>query len=149
MKGLAKKLSPSFLEKHSILYRPISETQRAGGIGSSHGPLTGHGYPEGEQRIFQMESVMGKVSLKMVFCALFALVLSGCSMFELPSKSDFSTTWVSREGKTREQLAVDQKECSRDAMLASPPAFFGEGHGGGGDMKVFNSCMRAKGWVKE
>ncbi len=90
----------------------------------------------------------GKAVLKMVSCVLFASILSGCSAFEFPPKLEFSSTWVSKEGKTKEQLAEDQKACSRDAMIASPPAFFGEGHSSG-DMKVFNSCMRAKGWVKE
>lgn len=91
---------------------------------------------------------MSSTALKLFVFALIVSVLTGCSMIDFPPKMEFKSTWVSKEGKTPEQLAEDRKECSRDAMMASSPAFFGEGRSGG-DMKVFDSCMRAKGWVKE
>jgi hypothetical protein len=77
-------------------------------------------------------------------------MVAGCSQFRLPSKTDFSSNWVSKEGKSKDQLYEDQKECTRDAKSVSSPAFPGEmGGGGGGDMKAFDRCMRAKGWTKE
>jgi hypothetical protein len=76
-------------------------------------------------------------------------MLSGCSLLDLKSKMEFSVKWVSTEGKTSEQLNEDQKECTHEAMLMSAPKFPGELGGGGGDMQVFDKCMRSKGWVKE
>jgi len=89
--------------------------------------------------------------LRLSCLALCFAVLGGCmeGSLSLP-KMDFSVTWTSKDGKPKEQLEADMKECARDARAASPPAFFGEvSRGGGGDMKVFDACMRAKGWEKE
>ena len=92
----------------------------------------------------------GKKFLTLFACILCTALLAGCTGNPLPSKSDFTMTWVSKDrSKSRDQLYEDQKECTRESKLASPPGFFGEGSQGGGDMKAFNNCMRAKGWVKE
>ncbi|MEN6440802.1 MAG: hypothetical protein ABFD97_19700 [Syntrophobacter sp.] len=94
---------------------------------------------------------LGFKLLKLLCLVVCLAVLGGCvdGSLSLP-KMDFSNTWVSKDGKPKEQLSEDMRECSRDARMASPPAFSGEvSHGGGGDMKVFDSCMRAKGWIKE
>ncbi|MCE5333377.1 MAG: hypothetical protein LLG06_02185 [Desulfobacteraceae bacterium] len=91
----------------------------------------------------------GKVILRLFICTVCAISLFGCSTFELPKKEDFSSTWVSKSGKTRDDLMQDQKECRHEASLVTPPAFPGEMGGSGADMKVFNACMRSKGWVKE
>ena len=92
----------------------------------------------------------GKKLLKLFACILCIASLAGCSGGPLPSKSDFTMTWVSKDGsKSRDQLFEDQKECTREAKLATPPPFPGESGMGGGDMRTFNNCMRAKGWEKE
>lgn len=97
-----------------------------------------------------MRSEKRKLLLKVFAGAVCVTAIAGCSLVDFPPKLEFSSTWVSTEGKTKQQLEEDQKECTREAMLASTPAFPGEmGGGGGGDMKVFDRCMRSKGWVKE
>ncbi len=97
-----------------------------------------------------MRSGKGKLLLKVVAGAVCVTAIAGCSLVDFPRKLEFSVTWVSTEGKTKEQLDEDQRACTREAMLANTPAFPGEmGGGGGGDMKVFDRCMRSKGWVKE
>jgi hypothetical protein len=92
------------------------------------------------------------VVLKLLFFAFCFTMLAGCGMIEFPSKIEFGSNWVSPEGKSKEQLIEDQRECKRDMMLMSPQ-FPGSGMGGGGydmsDIKAFNNCMRSKGWVKE
>ncbi len=90
-----------------------------------------------------------KKFLRLLACIFCIASVAGCSG-SLPTKSDFTMTWVSKDGsKSREQLYEDQKECTREAKNASPPGFFGEPGMGGGDMRTFNNCMGAKGWVKE
>lgn len=95
----------------------------------------------------------GKGFLKLFACGLCAIILTGCSMADLQSefrsRMELSVNWVSPEGKTKEQLSEDQKQCTHEAMLASAPPFPGELGRGGGDMQVYDRCMRSKGWVKE
>ena len=87
--------------------------------------------------------------LKLIACVFCVAALAGCSLVDWRSKLEFSVRWVSPDGKTQEQLEEDQKACTHEAMLMSAPPFPGELGGGGGDMSVFDSCMRSKGWVKE
>ncbi len=93
---------------------------------------------------------MGMVP-KVFFLVFVFTLLAGCSAVDFPPKMEFSSTWVSKDGtKSRDQLYEDQKECTHEAMLVSSPPFPGEMRAAGaGDMKVFDRCMRAKGWVKE
>jgi hypothetical protein len=99
--------------------------------------------------IYSMTFERTKKLLKVLACIFCAASLAACSA--IPTKSDFTVTWVSKDGsKSRDQLYEDQKECTRESKITSGPAFFGEaGQGVGGDMRAFNNCMRAKGWVKE
>ena len=97
-----------------------------------------------------MRFVRVKGILKLFGCWLCVITLAGCSLVDLKSRMQFSVKWVSADGKTQEQLYEDQKECTHEAMLMSAPPFPGEmAGGGGGDMQVFDNCMRSKGWKKE
>jgi len=96
----------------------------------------------------------GGVILRLFFAAFALSLLAGCSLFDNPSRFDLNAKWVSKDGKTQEQLYSDQAECKRDTMMMSPPGFSGPGGGGGGgwgmsEMKAFDGCMQAKGWKKE
>ena len=95
----------------------------------------------------------GKAFLKFFACGLCLATLAGCTMAdvqsEFQSRMQFSVNWVSPDGKTKEQLNEDQKQCTHEAMLASAPPFPGELGSSGGDIRVFDNCMRSKGWVKE
>ncbi|MEN6440964.1 MAG: hypothetical protein ABFD97_20530 [Syntrophobacter sp.] len=96
----------------------------------------------------------GGASLGLLPLALLLTLLAGCSMFDFGHKLEFSTTWVSTTGQPSEQLYDDQAECRRDGVMMSPPGLpLSQGTGGDSwgysDMKAFDSCMRAKGWVKK
>ncbi len=95
----------------------------------------------------------GKV-IRMSGLGLCIVALGGCSTFEFGAKPDFGYTWVSEQGKTREQLIADQTDCRRDMSRASSPGLSGVSGAGGGtwdnsDYRSFDRCMRAKGWVKQ
>lgn len=62
---------------------------------------------------------------------------------------ELNANWVSKDGKTKQQLTEDMQACSREAKMASAPALPGEMGGSSADMKVFDVCMRSKGWTKE
>lgn len=83
--------------------------------------------------------------------ALCFAVFCGCMDGKLAFPNlDFSANWVSKDGsKTRSQLEEDMQACSHDARGMSTPAFPGEMGRSGADMKVFDACMQAKGWVKQ
>lgn len=82
--------------------------------------------------------------------ALLCAVSAGCAEFDIFPKMELGTTWVSREGKTRAQLYKDQQACNHEVMMMRTPPFPGQMSGGGGEeIRVFDSCMRSKGWVKE
>jgi hypothetical protein len=97
---------------------------------------------------------MSRVVLKVFFLAIVFAMLTGCTPMDFPPKWTLGSNWVSREGKSQEQLYRDQTECKRDIMVVSPPGFSAQNGAGGSDwdtgsIKQFESCMRAKGWVKE
>jgi hypothetical protein len=96
-----------------------------------------------------MRFMKEKAVLRFFAGVLCVVGLAGCSTADLRSKMEFSVNWVSPEGKSKSQLSEDQKACTHEAMMMSAPPFPGEMGRGGGDMKVFDNCMRSKGWVKE
>ncbi|MGC9966458.1 MAG: hypothetical protein ABSE08_13730 [Syntrophobacteraceae bacterium] len=93
---------------------------------------------------------ISKAILKVFACALGAFMLAGCGI-ELPHAPELGYNWVSREGKSQDQLYHDQTECRRDMTLLYPVDSSGPGdHGWGmGDARAFDACMRSKGWTKE
>jgi hypothetical protein len=89
------------------------------------------------------------VILKLFFLAVGVIMLAGCAM-QLPHVPELGYNWVSMEGKSQEQLYQDQTGCSREVRLLQSPEFTGPGGGWGmSEMRAFDDCMRAKGWVKK
>jgi hypothetical protein len=93
---------------------------------------------------------IGKAVLKVSFCALGVIMLAGCGM-QLPHPPELGFDWVSKEGKSREQLYHDQAECRREVTMLYPPDSSGPGDRGWGasNMRAFDDCMRSKGWSKQ
>ncbi len=90
----------------------------------------------------------------MLLLAFLITLAAGCSMFDFNRKLEFGTTWVSAGGQSSDQLYDDEAECRRDTVMKSTPGLpLSQGTGGDGwgysDMKAFDSCMKAKGWVKK
>lgn len=81
--------------------------------------------------------------------ALLCAVPAGCVTINLLPKMEVGSTWVSKEGKAQKELYKDQQECNREVMMLRTPAFPGQMGGGIEDIRVFEGCMRSKGWVKE
>jgi hypothetical protein len=94
---------------------------------------------------------ISEVILKASFCALGAFMLAGCGSMQLPHIPELGFDWVSAEGKSQEQLYHDQVECRRQVMLQSPPDSSGPGDRGLGmtDTRLFDDCMRSRGWSKQ
>jgi hypothetical protein len=93
---------------------------------------------------------VSKALLKVSICAAGAIMLAGCGM-ELPHPPELGFNWVSKEGRSQEQLYRDQTECRREVTLLYPPASSGPGDQGWGmsDVRAFDACMRSKGWSKQ
>jgi hypothetical protein len=88
--------------------------------------------------------------LKVFFCAVGAAVLIGCAM-ELPHVPELGFNWISKEGKSQEQLYADQTACRREISMLYPPDSSGPGNRSWdmSDMRAFDACMRSKGWIKQ
>jgi hypothetical protein len=99
-----------------------------------------------------MRSMVKVLVLRLCFLLCCSVMLCGCGMFEFNPRMDLGSNWVSKDGKSGEQLQEDQRECKREVMIMNPQ-FSGQGGMGGGwdmnDVKAFNNCMRARGWTKE
>lgn len=98
--------------------------------------------------------IMIRVVMKLLLPAVCFIMLAGCAPMDFPPKLNVGSTWVSREGKSQEQLYRDQTECKRDIMVGTTPGFSAQTGAGGSDwdtsgIRQFENCMRAKGWVKE
>jgi hypothetical protein len=88
--------------------------------------------------------------LKLFFLAFGVIMLAGCGV-QLPHMPEMGYNWVSTESKSSEQLYQDQTECRREVRSLQSPEFSGPGGVGWGmsEMRAFDDCMRARGWVKE
>ena len=98
-------------------------------------------------------NVSTRLVARLFFIAVFSILFAGCETLQMPSM-DVGSKWVSKDGKSQEQLDADQAECRRDIMVSRPPSVAGPGGMGGSgwdmsDLKQFDACMRAKGWKKE
>lgn len=81
--------------------------------------------------------------------ALLCAVSAGCAELDVFPKIEFGSTWVSKEGKSQADLYKDQRECNHEVMMLRTPAFPGQMSGGAEELRVFEGCMRSRGWVKE
>jgi hypothetical protein len=90
------------------------------------------------------------VTLKLLLLALGAVLLAGCAT-ELPHLPEMGFNWVSRDGRSQDQLYQDQMDCRREVSVGqiANPTSQGGTVWGMNEMKAFNDCMRSKGWVKE
>ncbi|MGA2403951.1 MAG: hypothetical protein ABSG91_19965 [Syntrophobacteraceae bacterium] len=88
--------------------------------------------------------------LKVLLFAAGVIMLAGCGM-QWPHAPEFGFNWVSREGKSQEQLYEDQTSCRRYVRMLQGPDFSGPGGSGWGmsEMKAFDDCLRSKGWEKK
>lgn len=101
-----------------------------------------------------MRSKKGGARLKLLFLAFCLALIAGCSVVQFGPRPNFGTTWVSTNGTPSEQLHDDQAECRRDTVLMTPPGLpLSGGTGGEGwgysEMRAFDNCMKAKGWVRK
>ncbi len=100
-----------------------------------------------------MISMVKDCVLKLVFLALCSFMLAGCGVFEFGPRMEFGSNWVSKDGKSGEQLMEDQRDCKREVSLMNPQFVGQSGMGGGGwdmnDVRAYDNCMRSRGWVKE
>ncbi len=88
--------------------------------------------------------------MKLLFLAVGVIMLTGCAM-QLPHVPELGYHWISMEGKSQEQLYQDQTACMREVRFLQAPEFTGPGDVGWSmsEMRVFDDCMRSKGWSKK
>ncbi len=93
---------------------------------------------------------LSEVILKVLICVFGAVMLVGCGM-ALPHMPEFGSNWISEEGKSHEQLYLDQSACRQDVILHHPSDFSGPGSDSWtmSDVKAFDECMYSKGWTKQ
>ncbi len=92
------------------------------------------------------------VILMVLACLFGAVMLVGCGAMELPHVPEFGFNWISKDGKSQEQLSRDQSACRQDIMLRHPSDCSGPGSDGSwgmSDVKAFDECMYSKGWTKQ
>lgn len=94
--------------------------------------------------------------LKLFLILICLSVLACCALEDFVPKWDYGSSWVSKEGKSRDELYQDQLECRRNVTMTHPADVQGPGSGGTygsgwdlSDIKEFDSCMRSRGWIKE